>query len=144
MKTIVNIAILILSIALFNCSSKNTIAKQRLPLSELTLERIQRDTIATLDPLIESQLDKSPYYGSTTGVEFVVADKDSVSIILYDVLGSSVTKIFKALLNSGRYLVKLNSARFRIRSILFSYSYWFKSSNKKNYNSKIGCYLTIL
>ncbi|MFZ1976474.1 MAG: T9SS type A sorting domain-containing protein [Bacteroidota bacterium] len=78
-------------------------------MSELTLERIQRDTIATLDPLIRSQLDKSPYYGSTTGVEFVVADKDSVSIILYDVLGSSVTKIFKALLNSGRYLVKLNS-----------------------------------
>jgi hypothetical protein len=108
MKTIVYIAILGLSIVLFNCSSKNTIARQEFPPSEIDLVRIQRDTSATLDSLARSQILNSPF-GPTTGMEFTLAEKDSVSIKLYDVLGSSVTKTYIALLNSGRYRVKLNS-----------------------------------
>ena len=131
MKTIANIAILILSIALFNCSSKNTIARQEFPLSELTLERIQRDTIVTLDSLTRSQILEPRHGPVTRKMEFKITDKDSVSLTLYDVLGSSVTKTFMALLNSGRYFVKLDSLGLESGVYYFRLSIGSKVNIKK-------------
>ena len=102
----------VLSILCVYCSLSDNVTNDNLQTTELTLEQIQFDTTLVDDSLASSQILNSPF-SPTTRVDFILIEKDSVEITLYDLQGIPVTKTLSAFLDNGKYFVRPNLLSIR-------------------------------
>ena len=106
-KIVFKVFLTFLSIFCVYCTSSQNVTNEMIVPTELTLEQIQFDTTLVDDSLASSQILNSPF-SPTTRVDFILIEKDSVEITLYDLQGIPVTKTLSAFLDKGKYVVRPN------------------------------------
>ncbi|MFZ1519293.1 MAG: T9SS type A sorting domain-containing protein [Ignavibacteriaceae bacterium] len=130
MRVILKIFLLVLSILLVYCSSSDTFIQDKLLTTELTLEQIYFDTTLVDDSLSSSQILDSPF-SPTTRMDFILTEKDSVNITLYDLQGVPVTKTLSAFLDPGKYVVRPNLLSLRPGIYLMRFYFGDQLQTKK-------------
>ena len=130
MRVILKIFLLVLSILLVYCSSSDTFIQDKLTTTELTLEQIYFDTTLVDDSLSSSQILDSPF-SPTTRMDFILTEKDSVNITLYDLQGVPVTETLSAFLDPGRYFVRPNLLSLRPGIYLMRFYFGDQLQTKK-------------
>ena len=119
-----------LSILCVCCSSSYDVTNDYIYPTELTLEQIQFDTTLVDDSLMSSQILNSPF-SPTTRMDFILTEKDSVNITLYDLQGVPVTKTLSAFLDPGKYVVRPNLLSLRSGIYLMRFYFGDQLQTKK-------------